>query len=116
MASHNDKVNSVIGGPHESFEHIAQQVGGANFVLAHLMESLETYKKIGPPSLTKSIMRFEDEKIAVACKEWEMGEQYEEALDNVCLVDEVLDYDENITEANDNQQSAENEKNNLAKV
>lgn len=103
----------MIGGPHESFEHIAQQVGGANFVFAHLMESLETYKKIGPPSLTKSIMRFEDEMFAVVCKEWEMGEQYEEVLDYVCFGDEVLNYDENIAEANDNQEIDEKEKINL---
>ena len=65
--------------------------------------------------LTKSIMRFEDEKFAVACKGWDMDDhdQYEEVLDNICFADEVPDYDENIAEANDNQQSDENEKNNL---
>ena len=53
VASHDNKVNSVIGGPHESFEYIAQQVGGASLVFAHLMERLESYKDFGPPSLTK---------------------------------------------------------------
>ena len=89
------------------FEHIAQQVGGANFVFAHLMESLETYKNISPPSLTKSSMRFEDKKFAVACKDWEMGEQFEEMLDKECLPDEFRDYSEIITEGNDDQYNSE---------
>ena len=60
VASHDDKVNSVIGGPHESFEYMAQQVGGANFVFAQLMEKLENYKNFGPPSLSQSVMSLEE--------------------------------------------------------
>ena len=73
VSPHDDTVNSCIGGPHESFEYMAQQVGGANILFHQLMEQLEVYKKIGPPKIPKSIMSVEDIMFAEKHKEWEMG-------------------------------------------
>ena len=90
VASHDSQVNSVIGGPHESFEHIAQQVGGAGFVLAHLMQSLKTFKDLGPPPLSKSIMSFSDEVFAIKNNS-DMDDFTEDLCDQENLKDQLLD-------------------------
>ena len=82
VASHDGKVNSVIGGPHESFEFMVQQVGGASILFAQLMQRLETYKNVGAPSISRALMSLEDENFAREHKEWEMGEFSEEAFDD----------------------------------
>ena len=63
-----DNVNSIIGGPHESFELMAKQVGGANFLLTHLRQTLDTYNSVGPPSITKELMTLQEEKFFVGRK------------------------------------------------
>ena len=76
VCSHDEKVNSVIGGPHESFERIAEQTGGLyNLVFTNLIQSLENYRNFGAPSLPKSlVMSVEDEQFSKDHKEWEMEE------------------------------------------
>ena len=101
VASHDSQVNSVIGGPHESFEYIAQQVGGASLVFAHLMQSLEAYKDFGPPSLSKSVMSLDDEKFAIEHKELEMNDLIEDLVEQEDLKYQLLD------EESDDQSDAE---------
>ena len=43
ITPHDDHVNSVIGGPHQSFEFMAEQ-GGANFLFSQLLKALDNYK------------------------------------------------------------------------
>ena len=108
VASHNSQVNSVIGGPHESFECIAQQVGGASLVFAHLMQRLESYKDFGPPSITKSVMSLNDKRFAIAHTEWD-----EELLDHEDLKEVPMDNEETSVEEdtseNDDQKGSNSE-------
>ena len=74
------KVNSLIGGPHKSFEFMAQHVGGASVMFTQLMQRLDTYKKIGPPPIQYN-MSLNDEEFCKKQKEWEMGSYEDELLD-----------------------------------
>ena len=56
VTPHEDDVNSIIGGPHESFELMAQQVGGANFLFSQLMQTLDNYKSFGPPPISRTLI------------------------------------------------------------
>ena len=92
---HDDQVNSVIGGPHESFEFMAGQVGGANFLFSQLLGILDNYKSFGPPSVTRTMMSREDEKIfQEQHKELEVEEQLEELFDEVCENENFLEQSE----------------------
>ena len=73
-----DRVNSIIGGPHESFELMAKQVGGANFLFSNLLQTLHTYNSVGPPPVTKKMMTPLDDRFVKEHKEWELGELTEE--------------------------------------
>ena len=60
VSSHDGRVNSVIGGPHESFEKIAEQTGGLyNLAFSNLIQSLENYRNFGAPSLPKTLVMSE---------------------------------------------------------
>ena len=109
VASHDNKVNSVIGGPHESFEYIAQQVGGASLVFAHLMERLESYKDFGPPSITKSIMSVDDKRFAVAHKEWDEELLDYEDIQEILMENEETSDEEDTKEYDDQSPSKEND-------
>ena len=89
ITPHDAQVNSVIGGPHESFEVMAKQVGGASCLFSQLMATLDNYKSFGPPSVSRSLMPIEDEKIHH--KEWKHDNHSEDLLNEV-------DDDENIRE------------------
>ena len=47
------------------------------------MQTLDTYKSFGPPSIRKSLMTLEDEKFAKEHKEWELGRVGEDLFDEV---------------------------------
>ena len=72
ITSHKKSYNSVIGGPHESFQYLAQQAGSMNIVFAQLVQQLETYKQFGAPKLSNSLMSSEDLEFAMKFKEWEI--------------------------------------------
>ena len=90
---YDNEVNSIIGGPHESFELMAQQVGGTNFLFSQLMQTLDNYKSFGPPSVGKTLMSQEDEQFKKEHKEWELGEVSEDLFDGT-NVSEVLEHPE----------------------
>ena len=93
VSSHNEKVNSVIGGPHESFEKITEQTGGLyNLAFSRLVQSLENYRNFGPPSLPKSlVMNEEDEQFSKDHKEWEMEEHGHIFEDMEGNLDDIFD-------------------------
>ena len=51
LASHDSGINATIGGPHSSFEVLAEQHGGAQPVMAMFLAGLEKFKRWGPPSI-----------------------------------------------------------------
>ena len=72
IASHSNKHNCAIGGPHESFEYMAAspQFGSMTVVFASLCQQLQNYKEFGPPNISKALMTNEDLKFAENYKEW----------------------------------------------
>ena len=85
ISSHDGIVNSVIGGPHESFERMAQQEGGLyNLVFSNIVQSLENYRDFGAPSLPKSlVISKKEEDFCKDHKEWEIGEEYEDIFEEL---------------------------------
>ena len=81
-----DQVNSIIGGPHESFELMAKQVGGANFLFSNLLQTLDTYNSVGPPPVTRKMMTPRDDRFVKEHKEWELGEVSEDLFYKVNVV------------------------------
>lgn len=87
VTPYDDQVNSIIGGPHESFEVMAQQVGGANYLFSQLMQTLDNYNSFGPPPVRRTMMTLEDEMFSKKHKEWELGELSEELFDEGDVMD-----------------------------
>ena len=66
MASHGGLYNSCLGGPHSSFNALAEKVGGTARLLTHFLKGLEVYRQWGPPKITCVSMT--DEEIDLARK------------------------------------------------
>ena len=64
VTPHDDRYDSVIGGPHESFQYMATQFGSMSIVFANLCQQLGNYQELGPPKISRAIMTAEDEKFA----------------------------------------------------
>ena len=80
ISSHDNQYNCAIGGPHESFEYMANHFGSMTIVFANLCQQLESYKKFGPPKISKAIMTVEDMRFAEKYKDWEIENFYKDAL------------------------------------
>ena len=114
VRSHDGKVNSVIGGPHESFEKIAAQTGGYNLVFSNLVQSLENYRNFGPPSVPRTLaMGLEDDQFSNYHKEWEMMKHEETFEDMDCNLDDIIDVSRE-TGANSEEESPGSDENNEA--
>ena len=74
ITSHDKRYNSVIGGPHDSFQYMANYFGGLNIVFANLCQQLDTFRRNGPPKLSQVMMTKEDQQFAEQYKEWEIEE------------------------------------------
>ena len=105
ISSHNPEIDSLIGGPHSSFEYLANQVGGVNILFTQLVNQLDVYKRFGPPKLSSPLVSIEDFKYGKR-KGMELGQSggrifddYETVFDdNVFDVDKLngLDYEEHV--------------------
>ena len=74
LVSHNKKMNAIIGGPHTSFQFLAEKAGNTAKLLAHFTEGLMNLRKLGPPRIPVNPLSQEDEIFA---KAYNMGEQQE---------------------------------------
>ena len=45
LASHDSSINATIGGPHTSFDVLAEQVGGAAPLMAHFLAGLQKFEE-----------------------------------------------------------------------
>ena len=72
ITPHDKRYNSVIGGPHDSFQYMANYFGGLNIVFANLCQQLDAFRRNGPPKLSQVMMTKEDLLFAEQCKEWEI--------------------------------------------
>ena len=51
VKSHNTNVNAVIGGPHWSFKHSAQNTGVVSILFANLSKQLQNFQQLAHPRL-----------------------------------------------------------------
>ena len=73
ITPHDPKFNAVIGGPHESFQFMAQEFGGIGIMFTNLSQQLESFKKFGPPTLQRSVMSNNDVLFARTFNEWDFS-------------------------------------------
>ena len=66
LASHDGAINATIGGPHSSFNVLANEAGGASPLMAHFFDGLKKFKKWGPPSIKSNPMSAEEVEFAKA--------------------------------------------------
>ena len=64
LASHDSSINATIGGPHTSFNLMADNVGGSANLLMHFASGLEKFKQWGPPSITDNPFTCEESTFA----------------------------------------------------
>ena len=64
LASHDSSINATIGGPHTSFDVLAEQVGGAAPLMAHFLAGLQKFEEWGPPSIGHISMSDEENHVA----------------------------------------------------
>ena len=84
------RYNCAIGGPHESFQFLAEQAGSTSLVFANLMRQLENYKQMGPPKVNFSPMTVEEQELAIRHKEWGMEKFSRQSLDKAGLEFDVF--------------------------
>jgi len=56
VKSHDASVNAVIGGPHPSFRHLAQNIGDVSILFANLSRQLQNYQQFGPPQIERALI------------------------------------------------------------
>ena len=66
LVSHNSVHNALIGGPHTSFQFLANKAGNAANLLAHFTEGLKNLRTFGPPKIPTNPMTLEEEVFAIA--------------------------------------------------
>ena len=64
LVAHDKGVNALIGGPHSSFQFLAQKAGNAGALLAHFTEGLQRLRQLGPPRIPSNPMTLEEEMFA----------------------------------------------------
>ena len=82
VSSHNPEIDSLIGGPHSSFEYLANHMGGVNILFTQLVDQLEVYKQFGPPKITSPLMSIEDLESANDCKVLDLSQCCERIFDD----------------------------------
>ena len=66
LVSHNSVHNALIGGPHTSFQFLANKAGNAANLLAHFTEGLKSLRTFGPPKIPSNPMTLQEEMFAIA--------------------------------------------------
>ena len=70
ISSYDPLYTAVIGGPHESFAGMANYFGGFGpSFLSQLQNQLESFRKFGPPEISRALMSDEDYEFAAKFRE-----------------------------------------------
>ena len=86
LTSHERKWTGDIGGPHKSFEILAHQAGDVSRLMAHFVEGLQEFRKLGAPKIYSPPMSWSDVQFAQKFNKTEIEE----------LVGEVFDQDNDL--------------------
>ena len=102
LASHDSSINATIGGPHSSFNLMADSFGGAASLMVHFVNGLERFQQWGPPSIPDNPFTVEENNLAKLLNCSEGDPIYQDLAD----VEEIEDYLEERIESNVNTQDA----------
>ena len=64
IATPDNLYDAVIGGPHETFQVLANQAGNSTNLLAHFVQGLATFRELGPPKLKANPMTIDEMELA----------------------------------------------------
>ena len=64
LASYQGKYDCCIGGPHSSFQILANIAGGPSQLLSHFVDGLRAYRQWGPPKISSLCLTEEEEILA----------------------------------------------------
>ena len=104
VSSHDDQFTAAIGGPHVTFNTLANFAGGFTSLFVNLSEQLKNFQAFGPPKLSCSVMTLKHEKFAMEYMEHDMDDLLDVNLEHVlnCSdaedmsdLPELLDEDDN---------------------
>ena len=65
LTSHDKSVNALIGGPHSSFQFLAEKAGNVGALLAHFTQGLQQLRQLGPPRIPINPLSVEEELFAI---------------------------------------------------
>ena len=51
LASHGNKWTGLIGGPHKTFQALAEQSGDVSRLVAHFVDGLKSFRSLGAPKI-----------------------------------------------------------------
>ena len=81
VVPHDPTITACIGGPHETFEAMANTCGSPGILFTQIQQQLENYRNFGPPKVSTCIMSQEDTGFAEVHQNWDMGEDFERFIE-----------------------------------
>ena len=76
LVAHDKGLNSLIGGPHSSFQFLANKIGNPAALLTHFIEGLSSLRQLGAPLIPSNPMTLEEEVHAKSHHIMEENEVY----------------------------------------
>ena len=98
LASFSNVWTGVIGGPHKSFKVLAEQAGNASNLMAHFVDGLQHFEKLGPPKLHSPTISWNDIQFAQLMNKTEVQHIVGEEPDENKADQVTESFDENPTE------------------
>ena len=81
LSSHNEEWTGVIGGPHRSFNMLANHVGDASRLMANFVDGLKDFQTLGAPKIHGPMMTWEDVNFAQRMSQAEIEDFTHQMLD-----------------------------------
>ena len=93
LASPGNQWTGVIGGPHKSFEALAQQAGDVSKLIVHFVDGLRDFGRLGAPKLHGPALTYDDVQFAQTLSRAEVEDftgkkmvYYDEDFDDTAVV------------------------------
>ena len=95
LTSHDKSENALIGGPHTSFQFLAERCGNSAALLAHFTQGLQELRLLGPPRIPTNPLSLEDEAFAISQNSVEIRDIFSQIEKHcpACFTSVVMDED-----------------------
>ena len=101
LVSHNKADNALIGGPHTSFQFLANKAGNVSALLTHFAEGLKNIQSLRPPRISSNPLTFEEEQFALVNNLKELNSNFKETglpMCTSCLISTIDESPDTIKE------------------